>query len=91
VLLAFNFANLLWRLVLRFVFTAREYGWREGVLAVFRVHISNVIAIIAGRRALFAYVRSLRGGVVRWDKTTHLAHPALALPVVPRAVIGTSG
>ena len=77
-LLAFNLANLLWRLVLRFVFTAREYGWREGVLAVLRVHVSNVIAIIAGRRALFAYVRALRGGVVRWDKTTHTRHPALA-------------
>ena len=62
--------------MLRFVFTAREYGWREGVLAVLRVHVSNVIAIIAGRRALFAYVRALRGGVVNWDKTTHLAHPA---------------
>lgn len=77
VLLAFNLAHLVWRLAMRFLFTAREYGWREGVLAVLRVHVSNVIAIIAGRRALFAYVRSLRGGAVRWDKTVHLAHPAL--------------
>ena len=96
-LLAFNLGNLVWRLVMRFVFTAREYGWREGVLAVFRVHVSNVIAIIAGRRALFAYVRSLRGGVVRWDKTTHTLHPALIggpapMPiVVPRALSGSSG
>ena len=78
VLLAFNFANLLWRLAMRFLFTAREYGWREGVVAVLRTHVSNVIAIIAGRRALFAYIHGLRGGVVRWDKTMHLAHPALA-------------
>jgi adsorption protein B len=85
-LLAFNLGNLVWRVVMRFTFTAREYGWREGVLAVFRVHVSNAIAIIAGRRALFAYVRALRGGVVRWDKTTHTLHPALQ-----RALAGSSG
>ena len=90
--LVFNLANLVWRLMMRFVFTAREYGWREGVLAVFRVHVSNVIAIIAGRRALFAYIRALRGGVVRWDKTTHTLHPALlGAPVVSCALAGSSG
>ena len=74
----FNIANVVWRLAMRVVFTAREYGWRAGVLAVPRMEVSNVIAIIAGRRVLTAYLRSLRGGAVSWDKIAHAFHPALA-------------
>ena len=70
-------AGLAWRAAMRFVFTAREYGLGEGLRAVLRIPISNVIAIMAGRRALAAYVASLRGRAVTWDKTTHSAHPAL--------------
>jgi adsorption protein B len=43
---------------------------------VARIPVANVIAIMAGRRALFAYVRTLRGARPRWDKTYHHAHPA---------------
>ncbi len=77
-LMAVCLAGLLWRLVFRFVFTAREYGAVEGLRAILRIPVSNLIAIIAGRRALFAYVRSLNGAAVRWDKTEHREHPALA-------------
>ena len=74
-LLWFNFAFFAWRAAMRAVFTAREFGWREGLLAIPRIPVSNVIAIIAGGRALLAYVRSLHGVAPAWDKTEHRSHP----------------
>ena len=80
-------AGFVWRAGSRALFTAREYGWAEGVLAVLRIPVGNVIAILAGRRALLAYLRSLAGGRVVWDKTEHAAHPAApATPVKLRKV-----
>ena len=76
--LAFNGLNLVWRLAFRFAMTAREYGWREGLLAVPRAMIANVIAVMAGRRAIAAYWRSLCGEAVQWDKTDHAVHPISA-------------
>lgn len=75
-LLIANFASLVWRAGMRYAFTAREYGWREGLRAVPRIFVSNIIAIMAGRRAVFAYVRTLLGEKPRWEKTVHEAHPA---------------
>jgi bacteriophage N4 adsorption protein B len=75
-MLSISFAAFVWRATWRFFFTAREYGLAEGIRAVLRIPVGNVIAILAGRRALFAYVRTLRGGAVRWDKTRHTTHPA---------------
>lgn len=72
-----NFAGFVWRAGWRFGFTAREYGWREGVRAVLRIPVANVIAIMAGRRAFAAYVATLRGHALQWDKTRHMIHPAL--------------
>lgn len=80
-LLAFNFASLVWRLAMRALFTAREYGLREGLLAVLRFPLGNVIAVMAARRALMAYVRVLLGGRLRWDHTVHTAHLAQVLPL----------
>ncbi len=37
-----------------------------------------MIAIMAGRRAMFAYVRTLAGGAIQWDKTAHDVHPMMA-------------
>lgn len=74
-----NFASLIWRLAMRFGFTAREYGTAEGLRAILRVPVSNIIAIMAGRRAFAAYVRSLGGAVPQWDKTPHQHHPATSL------------
>ena len=77
-LLWLNVAALSWRLAARALFTAREFGVVQGLLAIPRVVISNTVAIVAARRALFAYARSLRGARVAWDKTEHTAHPAFA-------------
>lgn len=73
-----TFAGFVWRLAFRFAFTKREYGTAEGLRAVLRVPIANIIAIMAGRRALAAYFRALRTGRVEWDKTAHEGHPANA-------------
>ncbi|MBU1254583.1 MAG: glycosyl transferase family protein [Alphaproteobacteria bacterium] len=64
-----------WRALIRAIFTGREFGWREGLLAVVRIPVSNCIAIMAGRRALMAYIATLRGAEAQWDKTEHLDHP----------------
>ncbi|MBO6769337.1 MAG: glycosyl transferase family protein [Erythrobacter sp.] len=84
-LLWINFAGLSLRFLVRAAFTAREYGWRQGLLAIPRTIVSNVIAIMAGRRALLNYVGTLRGAPVIWDKTEHRDHPALLLPTKGRA------
>ena len=75
-LLWVNLASFFWRAAMRFAFTAREYGVVEGLSALARLPHANVIAILAGRRAFAAYLRTLLGGRVRWDKTVHNAHPA---------------
>ncbi|PKB19471.1 adsorption protein B [Novosphingobium kunmingense] len=82
-MLALSMAGFVWRLASRAVFTAREYGLAEGALAMLRMPVANIIAIMAGRRALVAYVRSLSGGAVTWDKTAHHGHPALVAPMRP--------
>ncbi len=71
ILLAANAALLLWRLAMRYWFTARCYGVREGFAALPRAFVANVIAILAARRALMLYWRMLVSGVVVWDKTVH--------------------
>lgn len=80
--------GLLWRAFMRALFTGREYGWKEGVLAPLRLPVANVIMIMAARRALWAYCRSLAGGRVVWDKTEHPAHsiPGTA-PVETPAIV----
>ncbi len=85
VLLWANLASFAWRSAMRFVFTAREYGWTEGVRAVLRIPFANVIAIMAGRRALAAYVATLLGEQPRWEKTPHRAHPAAFQPLATAA------
>ena len=75
--LLFCFATLVWRCAARFAFTAHEYGLVEGVNAVMRIPVANLIAIFAGRRALASYVRGLCGARVHWEKTAHADHPAM--------------
>ncbi|WAT19138.1 glycosyl transferase family protein [Aurantiacibacter sp. MUD11] len=75
-LLAVNIASFTWRAFMRFNFTRLEYGWAEGLRAVLRIPVANVISIMAGYRALFAYAKSLRGVAPEWEKTAHDSHPA---------------
>ena len=70
-LLSISGMILLWRLAVRCAFVTFAYGWREGMRAIPRAVISNVIAIMAARRALWLYLRMRRDGIVRWDKTAH--------------------
>ncbi len=79
-MLTISFAAFAWRALWRFGFTASEYGLAEGIMAVPRILAANYIAILAGRRAIFSYVKTLRGAVVSWDKTTHAMHPAALHP-----------
>ncbi len=77
--LTLTLIGFVWRGVLRMGFVGREYGWREGLRALLRIPVSNIIAIMAGRRALVAYLRSLRGAPLLWDKTAHFEHPAMTM------------
>ncbi len=72
-LLAFNAAMLCWRLAMRFVFTTYAYGAAEGLRAIPRSIIANLIAILACFRALGRVVRSLGQNQPQpvWDKTSH--------------------
>ena len=79
---------LLWRLGMRGHFAARTYGWRQGLLAIPRAFVANVIAMLAARKALADYWRMLRSGRVVWDKTGRdegdLSLMTSALPVRTR-------
>ena len=82
-LLWINFASFVWRAAFRFGFTAQAYGWVEGLRSLPRMVFANVIAIMAGRRATVAYLRSLLGGAVRWDKTPHPVHATMLVAAQP--------
>ena len=71
-----NMLGLGWRILMRFAFTAREYGCAEGARAILRIPVANWIAIIAGKRAVVAYIKAMKGDAPKWDKTYHHAHPA---------------
>ena len=71
-LLQINLALLGWRLAMRFLFVRRAYGWSEAFRSVPRVFISNIIAILAARAAVFRYLTIRRTGTALWDKTTHM-------------------
>ncbi len=70
-LLCLNIALTVWRAVMRALFVGRAYGWRHGLMAIPRTFIANYIAILAARRAVFLYGRSLLGKPLSWDKTQH--------------------
>ena len=70
-LVTVNLALLAWRLAMRAAFTASAYGWREGLRAVPRAFVGNVIAMLAALRALGLYRRQRRSGRPHWDKTRH--------------------
>lgn len=70
-LLWLNLWLMAWRTALRALFVGRNYGWRQGLASIPRTVIANYIAILAARRAVFLYAKSLWGVPLRWDKTQH--------------------
>ena len=70
-LLQLNLMLLLWRLAMRFSFVTRSYGWREGLRSIPRIVVSNIIAMMAARRAIFRYLSIRKSGSASWDKTVH--------------------
>ncbi|MCK0129134.1 glycosyl transferase family protein [Erythrobacter sp. F6033] len=79
-LLIANFVAFVWRATFRFAFTAREFGIGEGFRAILRIPLTNIVSIMAGRRAVFAYAKTLMGSAIVWDKTPHTTHPARMVP-----------
>lgn len=71
-LLRINAGLMAWRIVMRVAMTARLYGWREGLWAIPRMFVANLIAVLAARRAIDRYLGGLRGQTMRWDKTAHV-------------------
>jgi bacteriophage N4 adsorption protein B len=78
-LLIGNMLLLGWRMLLRFTSVRTYYGGTEAIRAVLRMPISSLIALVSVRRAFVEYVRSRRGGVVIWHKTSHVF--PVSLPV----------
>lgn len=74
-LLWLNSALLLWRLMVRAAFVAALYGPKEALLSIPRSFISNIIAIMAARRACTNYIRYCFGEPLEWDKTAHYSIP----------------
>lgn len=82
-LLWINFALMLWRFAMRALFVGRAYGWQQGLAAIPRTMIGNLVAILAARRAIFLYIRSLMGSPLVWDKTQH-RFPEIEWPEMER-------
>lgn len=71
VLLVATGCTLVWRLLVRAACTGWNHGWTEALWSLPRAFVSNIIAVMAARRALVAYTASLRGARLAWDKTRH--------------------
>lgn len=71
VLLSANAVLLGWRLAARAWFVGALYGWRQALWSLPRAMVSNLVALLAARRAMFRYVAMLRGAALSWDKTAH--------------------
>ena len=63
---------LLWRGGMRAGFTWHSYGWRQGLLAIPRMLVSNFIAVAAASRAFGRYRDSRAHGRAEWGKTAHV-------------------
>ncbi|KPF65489.1 hypothetical protein IP88_13410 [alpha proteobacterium AAP81b] len=71
-LVIFNAAMLAWRLVLRAGFTTHAYGWHEGLRAIPRAIVSNLVNAAAAWVACNRYGAMLqRGDALAWEKTAH--------------------
>lgn len=76
-MLGINAVFVIWRLAFKGYFVFKLYGLREALLSVPRTFVANMINILAARRALFGYLKSLAGTPPKWEKTNHF-HPESA-------------
>jgi bacteriophage N4 adsorption protein B len=74
-LLLITLALLCWRIVIRFILVRRMHGTAQAFLSIPRMVVSNIIGIIAARRACWGYLRLMFGGKLQWDKTQHAHFP----------------
>ena len=70
-MLAANLTLLGWRIAMRMLFTGRAFGPVEALLAIPRLFVANLVALLAARRAIAIYLPTLRGKPPVWDKTAH--------------------
>ena len=70
--LILNAIALMLRVVQRFYFTSRTFGWEHGLLAIPRMIIGNLVNFLAMSRAWKQYLVHLATGKrLVWDKTMH--------------------
>jgi len=84
-IVAIGLVGVIWRGLVRSAFASLLYGFAEGLRSVVRMPIANLITIVAARRALAAYLRTLKGGEPIWEKTSHYLYPVkkISLSEVP--------
>lgn len=71
-LVAVNIVLLAWRLLVRAACTTHGHGWRQGLRAVPRTLVGNVINAAAAWGACRRYSAAVRdGSALAWDKTAH--------------------
>ena len=70
--LILNAVALCLRVIQRFYFTARFFGWEHGLLSIPRMIVSNLVNFMAMSRAWKQYiVHVMTGKKLVWDKTMH--------------------
>lgn len=71
-LLAVTAMLAIWRLATRAAIVGSVYGRGEGLRSIPRTLVANLVLLLAGWRALWRYVRLLRGQRPEWGKTAHV-------------------
>nr|WP_272213311.1 glycosyl transferase family protein [Marinicella sp. W31]MDC2879258.1 glycosyl transferase family protein [Marinicella sp. W31] len=72
IVLLLNTVALCLRVVQRFYFTSRAFGWEHGLIAIPRMIVANVVNFMAMSRAWKQYINHLiTGNRLVWDKTMH--------------------
>lgn len=86
--LGVNLAGMAWRALLKLHFVTRLYGPLQGLLAVPRLVLMNLISIAATARAARTYLKHrITGEPLRWLKTAH-AFPSVEALAARRKRLG---
>ncbi len=68
---------MLWRFLMRSSFVYYHYGILQASYTLPRMIISNIISIMAARRAVILYCKYCLGGRMIWEKTHHKIMPPI--------------